>query len=231
MKPINHSSATPSRIDTNTSGAGQPAAARASGSGAAPQQRVGTNAPAGLPSTPRPAGQAGESLGGPQQPVRRASSAGMADALTNESEHSVATVRRSNARPTSRSFDDTVQIRHFKKKLSVARSNSGEEEMPLRSVAPLEGPRAGGRRRPPAAPAAADPAPPAAANPAPAISRWDNSGSAQRGGAGGLAPPRRRAAADDQAPAARAPVPRANSEAAPRAPVRRPDPDDDHNSV
>ncbi len=228
MKPITPSGATPSRIDTHQADPGQAAQPHRSDSGA-PQQRVGTHAPAGLPSNPRPAAEAGASAGGLRPPVRRASFTAVAVPLTNESEHSAATVRRTNARPTSRSFDDTVQVRHFKSKLPVTRSNSGEEAVPLRSVAPLEGPRAGGRRRPPAAAHATPPAPPAPANAAPASSRWDNSGAAQRGGAGGLAPPRRRADGGDHAPAARAAVPRSSSEAAPRAPVRRPESDDDSN--
>jgi len=226
LKPINHATATPSHTDTNPSDAAQAAQTSRSAGGAA-RQRVGTNAPADLPSNPRPAAAASVGAGGPRPPVRRASFAAVTEPLTNQSEHSAATVRRGNARPTSRSFDDTVQVRRFDNTLPVTRSNSGEEHVPLRSVAPLAGPRAGGRRRPQAAPAAAQPAPPVAAHPAPASSRWDNSGSAPRGGAGGLAPPRRRADGGDQAPVARASVPRSSSEAAPRAPVRKPDSDDD----
>ncbi len=149
----------------------------------------------------------------------------------DESASSVATPRRSNARLTTRSFDDTVQVRHFYSTLPASLSDSGAEAVPLRNVAPLEGPRAGGRRRPQAAPAAAHPAPPAAAAAAPALSRWDASSPAQRAGAAGVAPPRRPAQGGAPVPAARAALTRSVSDSAPRAPARRPDPDDDSTST
>lgn len=226
MKPINRSEATPGRTDTGSS---PPAPAAAAPGGARPQ-RVGTNAPAALPVSPRPAAAAGAGADGPGQPVQRAAFAAVAQPLTDSSEHSVATIARSNARPRLRSFDENVLIRHFDSGLSPARSNAGEEQTVLRSVAPLAGPRAGGRRRPPAAPAAANPAPLTAATATPANSRWAASGPAQHGGAGALAPPRRREDDGPRAPAARPSVARSHSDVAPRAPVRRPAPDDD-NSV
>ena len=124
------------------------------------RQRVGTSEAAGVLANPRPAAPAG-------QP--RAA----AEPLPQGSQHSVATVRHSNARPRAQSFDDVVQVRHFQSS-APARNHSGDSEMPLRNAAHLEPPRRV-RRAPPEPQPVAQPPQPAA----PAASRWDDNAEAR----------------------------------------------------
>ncbi len=180
MKTTPHVEKTPSRPASPVPEAAH-AASPPRSSGSALQQRAVTSAQAGLPAAI----------------PRRAS----AEALPDASEHSAATIQRSNARPRARTISEVVQVRLFDVG-APARSHSGDGEMPLRNVA---------RQREPSRPA-----PP---------SRW-NSEPAQRGAPVEQARAPRRAPEADAAPAAGAPAPRDAQAAAPRMPVRRPDPDD-----
>jgi hypothetical protein len=124
------------------------------------RQRLGTSEPGGALATPRPAAPAG-------QP--RAA----AEPLPQGSEHSVATVHHSNARPRAQTFDDVVQVRHFQSS-APTRHHSGDSEMPLRNAAHLEPPRRV-RRAPPEPQPVAQPTQPAA----PAASRWADNAEAR----------------------------------------------------
>ena len=186
MKPVASLGKTPGPSDTRRADA-EPAS-QPPGGGSPARQRVGTAEATGVLAQPRPAAPAGSAS------LARAA----AEPLPQASDHSTATVRRSNAQPRTQSFDDVVRVRYFDSSLP-ARSRSGEGEMPLRNVAHAEPPRRA--RRPP--PPEMQPAAPQAA--AQQASRWGDQAAVQ--------------------------APSHSRQTAPSMPVRKPDREDDDQSV
>ncbi len=160
MKPVTNAGTTPSPANLRGADPGLPAPPPGGGGGLA-RQRLGTAEATGVLAQPRPAAPGGA----------RAT----AEPLPQASDHSTATVQRSNARTRTQSFDSVVQVRYFDTSMPP-RSRSGEGEMPLRNAPHLESPRRA--RRPPPEPPAPPPQPAAAAPLLP--SRWGDGGETQQ---------------------------------------------------